>query len=448
MSRPVSVAPFSWHEFSVLFLEKFVPQTRREELRKQFEQLCQECMFVTQYEMRFSELARHTVWLVPTKRGRIRRFIGGLNYQLRFVMIRDSVSGARFDEVVDIARRLELVLSQVCEEREAKRPRGLGGFSGVPSRGQSSLSTLPAQSSSRAPSVQGSSTPLGDFIFEGPTDGWEGVSVIFGLCGGFGVDTPTIDSVPVVRHFLDVFLVDLMGIPPDRDIDFGYYHRFVEGCSSIAAPLTKLTQKGAPFRYRKDVQGLEASLLVEEDEEGYSGVKLIQDRLRTVQSRQKNYTYRKVRDVAYMVGEKVLLKVSPVKGIMRFGKKGKLSPRYIGPFEVLQKIGEVAYEHALPPSLLSAHLVFHVSMLRKYVSNPPHVLDFNTVQLDGDLIYDVELVDILDRQIKFFVPVDSCSTLKKFYDLTFLSFALGSAPNDRYKSHGGFQDILLRCHVQ
>ncbi|XP_070046853.1 uncharacterized protein [Nicotiana tomentosiformis] len=93
-------------------------------------------MSVTQYEMRFSELARHVVWLVPTERERIRRFIDRFTYHLHFFMTRESVSGARFNELVDIARRLELVHSQGHEEREAKRPYGSGGFSGVPSKGQ------------------------------------------------------------------------------------------------------------------------------------------------------------------------------------------------------------------------------------------------------------------------------------------------------------------------
>ncbi|XP_070014657.1 uncharacterized protein [Nicotiana sylvestris] len=89
-----------------------------------------------------------------------------------------------------------------------------------------------------------------------------------------------------------------------------------------------------------------------------------------------------------------------MKGVMRFGKKGKLSPRYIGPFEVLERIGDVTYKLAFPPSLSSVHLEFHVSMLRKYYSDPFDVLDFNMIQLDGDLTYDVEPVTILDRQVR------------------------------------------------
>jgi len=85
---------------------------------------------------------------------------------------------------------------------------------------------------------------------------------------------------------------------------------------------------------------------------------------------------------------------------MRFGKKGKLSPRYIGPFEILERVGKVVYRLALPPSLSAVHPVFHVSMLRKYHDNPSHVLDFSAVQLDKDLSYVEEPVAILDRQVR------------------------------------------------
>ncbi|XP_070019752.1 uncharacterized protein [Nicotiana sylvestris] len=109
-----------------------------------------------------------------------------------------------------------------------------------------------------------------------------------------------------------------------------------------------------------------------------------------------SYADRKVRDVSYMVGERFLLGVSPMKGVMGFGKKGKLSPRFIASFEILRHVGEVAYELALPPSLAGVHPVFHVSMLRMYHGDPLHMLDLSSVQLDKDLSYVEEPVAILD----------------------------------------------------
>ncbi|XP_070042771.1 uncharacterized protein [Nicotiana tomentosiformis] len=101
-----------------------------------------------------------------------------------------------------------------------------------------------------------------------------------------------------------------------------------------------------------------------------------------------------------MEGKKVLLRVSPIKGVMRFGKKGKLSPQYIVPFEVLERVGEVAYKLSLPPTLSGVHLVFHVFMLQKCYEDPSHVLDFRSTHLDKDLTYDDEPVAILDRQVR------------------------------------------------
>ena len=84
----------------------------------------------------------------------------------------------------------------------------------------------------------------------------------------------------------------------------------------------------------------------------------------------------------------------------RFGKKGKLSPRFIGPFEILERIGQVAYRLALPPSLSGVHNVFHVSMLRKYVSDVTHVLRHEDLELQADLAYDERPVQILDQKDK------------------------------------------------
>ena len=86
-----------------------------------------------------------------------------------------------------------------------------------------------------------------------------------------------------------------------------------------------------------------------------------------------------------MVGDWFFFKVSPTQGVVRFGKRGKLSPRFIGPFEIVQRVGECDYSLALSPSLSGVHDVFHVSMLRKYISNPSHVLDYSQLELDNYL---------------------------------------------------------------
>nr|XP_009787887.1 PREDICTED: uncharacterized protein K02A2.6-like [Nicotiana sylvestris] len=100
------------------------------------------------------------------------------------------------------------------------------------------------------------------------------------------------------------------------------------------------------------------------------------------------------------VGDKVFLKVSPWKKIMRFGQKGKLSPRFIGPYEILERIGLVAYKLALPPELGKMHNVFHVSMLRKYRSDPSHVLPIEFIEVNPDLTYEEKPIQILAHEIK------------------------------------------------
>ena len=129
-------------------------------------------------------------------------------------------------------------------------------------------------------------------------------------------------------------------------------------------------------------------------------VKIIHARLKQAFDRQKSYADLKRRDVQHSVGDKVFLKVSPWKKIFRFGKRGKLIPRFIGPFEVIERIGPVAYRLALPAEFDRIHNVFHVSMLRKYRSDPSHVLEPEDVELNPDLSYEEEPVQILDREIR------------------------------------------------
>jgi hypothetical protein len=110
-------------------------------------------------------------------------------------------------------------------------------------------------------------------------------------------------------------------------------------------------------------------------------VVLIRRRLSAAQDRQKSYTDVRRRTLEFSEGDKVFLRVSPMEGVTRFGKKNKLNPPYMGPFEILERVGPVAYRLALPPSLAGVHDVFHVSMLRKYIPDLLHVIKYESLQL-------------------------------------------------------------------
>ena len=102
----------------------------------------------------------------------------------------------------------------------------------------------------------------------------------------------------------------------------------------------------------------------------------------------------------FEVGDLVYLKVSPMKGVMRFGKKGKLSPRYVGPYKILKRVGSVAYEVELPSELAKVHPVFHVSMLRKFIGDVDAIVPLKDVSIEDNLTYEEVAVEILDRQVK------------------------------------------------
>ncbi|WMV45946.1 hypothetical protein MTR67_039331 [Solanum verrucosum] len=248
----------------------------------------------------------------------------------------------------------------------------------------------------------------------------------------------------------------------------GYYRRFVEGFSSIASPLTKLTQKKVKFQWSDDCEKSFAELktrlttapvlTLPEGSDGYviycdaSRVglgcvlmqrgKVIAYASRQLKVHERNYpthdlelaavvfalkiwrhylygvhvdVFTDHKSLQYMFTQKELnlrqrrwleflkdydMSVHYHPGVMRFGKKGKLSPRYVVPYRILKRIGKVAYELELPADLATVHPVFHISLLKKCVGDPASIVPLESVAMKNSLSYEDVPVEILDRQVR------------------------------------------------
>ncbi|GJV05603.1 putative reverse transcriptase domain-containing protein, partial [Tanacetum coccineum] len=126
----------------------------------------------------------------------------------------------------------------------------------------------------------------------------------------------------------------------------------------------------------------------------------IKKRIQAARDRQKSYADRRRKPLEFQVVDKVVLKVSSWKGVIRFGKRGKLNPRYIGPFKILAKVGTVAYRLELPEQLSQVHSTFHVSNLKKCFSDEPLAIPLDEIQIDDKLNFIEESVEIMDREVK------------------------------------------------
>jgi hypothetical protein len=145
-------------------------------------------------------------------------------------------------------------------------------------------------------------------------------------------------------------------------------------------------------------------------DEAEATVRHNQDNLKAAKSRQESYANKRRQPLEFEVGNHVYLKVSPMKGVKRFGLKGKLSPRYIRPFPILEKCGNVAYKLELPPSLAGVHDIFHISQLKKCMKALMDVVLPEVTPLEAELTYPEHPIKILDQKsqvtrrktIKFF----------------------------------------------
>ncbi|GJX99872.1 putative reverse transcriptase domain-containing protein [Tanacetum coccineum] len=127
----------------------------------------------------------------------------------------------------------------------------------------------------------------------------------------------------------------------------------------------------------------------------------IKKRIQVARDRQKSYADRRRKPLEFEVGDKVMLKMSPWKGVIRFGKRGKLNPRCIRPFKILDKVGMLAYRLELPEQLSRVHSTFHVSNLKKYFIDEPLAIPSYEIQIDDKLYFIEEPVEIMDREVKW-----------------------------------------------
>ncbi|KAI3822619.1 hypothetical protein L1987_10214 [Smallanthus sonchifolius] len=126
----------------------------------------------------------------------------------------------------------------------------------------------------------------------------------------------------------------------------------------------------------------------------------IQERLKASRDCQKSYADNRRKPLEFQVGDRVLLKVSPWKGVVQFGKKGKLAPRFVRPFEILERIGPVAYRLKLPTELCNVHDVFHVSNLKRCLADDTLQVPLDDVRIDNSMHFVEKPVEIMDREVK------------------------------------------------
>ncbi|KAD4385772.1 hypothetical protein E3N88_25941 [Mikania micrantha] len=129
-------------------------------------------------------------------------------------------------------------------------------------------------------------------------------------------------------------------------------------------------------------------------------IRQIRDNLLAARSRQKSYADKRTKPLEFEVNDMVLLKVSPWKGVVRFGRKGKLAPRYVGPFKILERIGKVAYKLELPSELSNVHPTFHVSNLRKCLTDQDLQVQLDDIRIDDTMHFIERPVEIMDREVK------------------------------------------------
>ncbi|KAK1679673.1 hypothetical protein QYE76_040521 [Lolium multiflorum] len=438
----------TWADFKLKFSNYHVPPGVIKKMRDEFRELKQGRMTVVEYRDRFLTLSRYAPDETDTTEKRQERFLNGLHDEMHTVLV--NIPFADLEALVDSAIQMEGNLNQANENRKRRmmhqsgpsknRPlkRRLGGHnnnSNYNNNNNNNINRAPPRApnnnnnnnTNTAPRTGSNAIPVatkdkatitcyecgvvGHYSNEYPKR-------LAKLAGNTAAPAQQQCHVSTGKKFVPnnpnnrngrLFHMnaeeaqEAPDVVLDRDIEF--IIELIPGTGPIAQRAYSMNPTEL-VELKKQID----DMLAKAEEK----VHKIREYLKTAQSRQKSYADKRCREMTFEIGDFVYLKVSPLKGMQRFQLKGKLAPRYVGPFKVLSRRGEVSYQLELPEEMSAVHDVFHISLLRKCLEVPEKTevfknIDHRSVDINKDLTYREVPIRILEeayrttrtRSIKF-----------------------------------------------
>ncbi|KAK1619129.1 hypothetical protein QYE76_024646 [Lolium multiflorum] len=422
----------TWEDFKLKFSKYHVPPGLIKKMRDEFRELKQGRMTVVEYRDKFLTLSRYAPDETDTVEKRKERFLNGLHDEMQTVLV--NIPFADLEALVDSAIQMEGKLNQANENRKRRmanqsgsshpqkfRPSSSGGFTSRNNKPPMQNSRPSYQNRSGETTSQEATTTTtitttvhhpeppnnNNSTNTAPRTGSNAIPV----ANKQDKSTITCYECGVVGHYSNECpkrLAKLAGNTAALPTATPYQ------ASLQMAPFEALYGRKCrtPLNWSEvgESQVFGPDVLREAEEK----VHKIREYLKTAQSRQKSYADKRRREMTFEIGDFVYLKVSPLKGMQRFQLKGKLAPRYVGPFQVLSRRGEVSYQLELPEEMSAVHDVFHISLLRKCLEVPEKTevfknIDHRSVDINKDLTYREVPIRILEeayrttrtRSIKF-----------------------------------------------